>query len=643
MEELYMQKTFIRYTFAIMTAAVSLIFLISFLFNLYSLKSQQFNTFYAKSEQVIHTLENNQRELSIMQENLDKDYLTRARAAEYVFDHQEETTKDVEEMQYLANLLDVDELHIIDENGIIVSGSVSKYIGIDMADHKQTSPFLDLLESNDENAFLIQEAQPNAAEDKIMQYVGVVRKGTKGVVQVGFKPTRQIEVQSRNTYEYIFSKFPTDAGEELFAVDRTTGAIVGHSNGMTNDFQEECYQLDQLSDCTKGAYKKGKDGQTMYVFSREYSDILICAALPLNTLLQKLWNQVFSTLLYLLVIEAIVLLLLNYLVKKKTVEGIHHIMESLSAITHGNLDTTVSVGGNREFEALSQGINTMVKSIVNSSNRISAIIEISGIPLAAFEYERGLNHVFSTSRLKELLDIPDQMAERFYNNSVLFDRYIREIMAEPLPGESDIFRIRESKYVRIHMSESSGKYLGVVTDVSEDILKKKQIIYENTHDSLTKLYKFTHFKQLAKETLEHILPGNLCAIAMLDLDSFKSINDTFGHDSGDKYLQKFSSILQSMPSEHFLTARRSGDEFCMMIFNCSSKAEIQGYLNFFYETLEADQIELAPAEFRTIRASCGFVCSADAKDSIDKLLSQADQALYDIKRQTKGCYGEYCG
>lgn len=178
-----MQKTFVKYTFIIVTFAVLLIFVINFSYTLHSLESQQLQTFQTKMEQVIHTLENNQTELDIMNKNLDEDYLTRAKAAAYIMDRQEEVVRDVSEMQNLAELLNVDELHVIDENGIIVSASVSQYVGIDMADHEQTRAFLSLLERDDEDAYLIQEMQPNAAEGKVMQYVGVSRKEQKGVVQ----------------------------------------------------------------------------------------------------------------------------------------------------------------------------------------------------------------------------------------------------------------------------------------------------------------------------------------------------------------------------------------------------------------------------------------------------------------------------
>ena len=634
-----MQKTFIRYTFIIITSAIFLIFFINLLITLHTLESQQYNKFYTKSEQVIHTLENNQAELSILQENLDEDYLTRAKAASYIFDTQEEISMNVDEMKYLATLLNVDELHVIDENGFIIAASVSRYVGFDMSKHEQSRAFLSLLESDED--YFIQEAQPNAADQKIMQYIGVTRKEKKGIVQVGFKPTRQLEAKARNTCEYIFSRFPTDSGEQLFAVDRFTGTILGHSGGMNTDFSAAYYQPEQLLECTKGSYKKEENGSSMYVMVREYGDILIGLAIPQKNLTQQLFKQVFNTLWYLLLIEAIILILLNYLVKRKVVNGIHLIIQNLMDITNGNLDTTVAADDNPELKALSSGINTMVKSIISISDRISAIIKISGIPLAAFEYQFDAKHVFVTSGFKELLDISEEKAKELCQDSIKFDKYIKNIINNPLKGETDIFQINDTKYVRIHMSESSNTNLGVIIDISKDIIEKQQMQYENTHDTLTKLYKYSYFKQLASERLQNKPSKSVCAIVMLDLDSFKSINDTFGHDIGDKYLQHFSNIMRSMPPEHFLSARRSGDEFCMMLLNCSDKNDIIQYLNQFYQALEQTPVSLSDSQSKIIHASSGFAWTADSNADIDELLNYADEALYDIKRETKGRFGEY--
>ena len=105
-----------------------------------------------------------------------------------------------------------------------------------------------------------------------------------------------------------------------------------------------------------------------------------------QVLYQPFWRNILLTFLYLALVEVIAVILLNYLVKQKVVSGIHHILEDLSHITKGDLDTKVEVGGNPEFQDLSDGINTMVNSIVRTTDRISKIIDIAEIPLAAFEY-----------------------------------------------------------------------------------------------------------------------------------------------------------------------------------------------------------------------------------------------------------------
>lgn len=636
-----MQRTFVKYTAAIVTSAIFLILLINFLFSLRSIESRQLSTFLTKFEQVVHTMENNRQELDELNRNLDTDYLTRAKAAAYVMDHQKGISTNVSEMQYLAKLLNVDELHVIDEKGIIVAGSVSKYIGIDMADHKQTREFLSILEKGDEEAYLIQDPQPNAAEGKIMKYVGVARKGQKGVVQVGFKPVRQMQVQSRNTYEYIFSKFPTDTGEEFFAVDCGTGKILGHSGGMDREFTADYYQLEKLRGCTEGIYQKGENGSVMYVAGRQYDNVMICGTVPKNLMLQDLWTSVLTTLIYLLLIEAAVLLLLNYLVRQKVVCGIHRIIGGMDAIAAGNLDTRVEVGGNPEFHKLSHGINAMVKSIVSLSDRISSIIEVSGIPLAAFEYETGVEHVFVTSGLKELLDISDCRAEELFRNPGMFDEYIHRITDTPMSGEEDIYRISDSRYVRIHMSETSEGKLGVIIDVSSYMLQKLRLQYENTHDPLTGLYKFPRFRELAAQLLNELPEGEVCAAVMLDLDSFKSINDTYGHDTGDYYLKKFAEVLKAMPEDRFLTARRSGDEFCMMIYHCRDASEVEACLEHFYHALREGKVPLSDQQEKTISASAGYACAYAPDQSITILLNHADEALYEVKKRTKGQYTEY--
>lgn len=635
-----MQKIFRKNIGIIMTAAIMTILVINFITTAYSLQKQQLETFNMKIDQVIHTMENNQIELVSIKANLDEDYLTRAKAAAYVIEKNPEILGNVQELKNLAALLDVDEVHVIDGEGIITDSSVPQYIGLDFHDGEQTRGFLPILESADENAYIIQEAQPNAAEGKIMKYVGVARLGEPGIVQVGLEPVRQMEAQMRNTYNYIFARFPTEEGEEYFAVDCNEDEVIGYSDGMYKSFGE-CYRLENLLDCSEGAFKTMENGSVNYVVTRQYGDVLIGAAIPRSVLFQSLWKNTFMTCLYLLIIALVVISLLNYLVKRKVVQGIHNVLDDLSEITNGNLDTTVSVGGNREFEQLSEGINTMVKSIVNTTDRISKIIEMSGVSLATFEHQSGMQRVFVTSGLAELLNLSEKEGAKLYKDAALFYNRIEEIMKSPIEGERDVYKMGEDRYVRIHLSKDDDSYLGVVTDVSAEIFDKQRMQYENNHDQLTGLCRYQYFKQQAAERLEKMPEGEIAVSVMLDMDDFKSINDTFGHDMGDKYLKAFAGLLEELPKEHCIPARRSGDEFCMFLFGYKEREEAISLLHSFWEKLQQNPVEISKGQQRGIGISGGFAIAEDVREDITELLHHADEALYQAKETNKGSFAEY--
>lgn len=636
-----MQKLFRKYVAYIITTASLVILIINFIVTVNSMHKQQLNTFNAKIDQIINTMEENQLSLNALNRALDEDYLTRARAAAYVIREKEGDLLNVSELQNLAKLLNVDEIHVIDENGIIQQSSVSKYIGLDFHDDEQTREFLFLLGDCSEDAYMIQEAMPNAAEGKIMKYVGVVRNDKTGIVQVGFEPIRQMEAQKKNTYDYIFSIFPTDAGEEFFAIDITTDQLIGHSGGMSEKHSDDYHTQEWLQDCENGAYKRMENNETKYIVTRQYGDVLIGIAISKAMLFDKIWQNVLAVSFSLVIIEVVIIILLNYLISRKVVNGIHQILKSLSDIANGNMDSKVEVGGNPEFEKLSSGINTMVKGIVNSTDRISKIIDISDIPLAAFEYQNDMKNVFITSGFCELLNLTAHEGEILCRNPELFYARIQEIMKAPVEGEKDIFQVGEQNYVSIRLSLEEAGYLGIITDVTEDILEKQQMQYDNNHDQLTGLFRYRYFKKLAGEKLAGMTSGCLSACVMMDLDKFKSINDTFGHDAGDEYLQQFAQALKELPKEHCITARRSGDEFCIFIYDCYSREEIINLLTSFWEMLKDRDVNLTSHQKRKIKASGGFACTDDPELDITLLLKWADEALYEAKREHKGRFIEF--
>lgn len=630
-----MQKIFRKYMITIMTAAICTILVINGMYSMHSIKKQQKEMFDTKIDQVIHILENNQEELKSIKENLDIDYLTRARAAAYVIDKNPELLESETEMKNLAKLLDVDEIHVIDENGILTHSSVPKYEGMDFHEGEQTSGFIPILENYNENAYVIQEAQPNTAEAKVMKYVGVARIGKKGIVQVGLEPVRQMEAQARNTYSYIFSRFSTDVEEEFFAINCATNAVLGHSGNLDQTILDKYYTVDRLKNCDDGAFLEMGIDKHSYVVTRQYGDVLIGAAIPDHIMYLEFWQNSLITLVYLFMVEVVFICFLDYLVEKNVIKGIHKILASLSAITSGNLDTEVSVGGNQEFDELSSGINAMVKSVVNIADRISKIIEMSEVPLAAFEYQSDMNYVFVTSGLGGLLQISAGELEILRRDEKAFYSRILQIMAFPVIGEKDVYKIGEG-YVRIHLSVEEENYLGVITDVTKDIQEKQRMQYETNHDQLTGLGRYAYFKEQAAGALKAMKEGQVCAAVMLDLDDFKGINDTYGHDVGDEYLQAFAGFLLGLPTEKCLVSRRSGDEFCIFLYGYKSREEILSQLNSFWDMLRNETVVLAEKFSLKVGASGGVAWTEDAAMEMKELISRADEVLYCAKRDRKG-------
>lgn len=634
-----MQKIFRKYLTIIVTASILFILALNFVFQMRAMKTQQYDTFVDKIDQIIHTMEENEIELDGIEASLNEDYITRAKAAAYVFERTGDMINYAEELQNLAGLLDVDEVHIIDENGILVYSSVPKYVGMDFHDYEQTREFLTILDG-DENSYVIQETQPNAAEGKTMKYVGVARKEQKGIIQIGMEPTRLMEAQGRNTYEYIFSIFPTDEGEDFFAVSCETGEVIGHSNGVPEAL-EEVHQPERLSNCENGSFKQMENGEIKYIVTRQNEDVLIGAAIPANIMYSRIWKNMAIIFIYLLILEVVIIILLNYLVKKKVVNGIHSILNDLSEIADGNMDTIVAAGGNPELEELSNGINIMVRSIAKNSDRIAKIIDMSGMPLGAFEYQKGIERVFVTSNIRDLLELDDNEMKKLCRNAEAFYEKISNIMQQPIYGEREVYQIGEKKYIRILLSNETEGYLGIITDVTEEIIEKKRIQYDNNHDSLTGLSRYPYFKQRASQILLNMKPGDLCACVMMDLDSFKGINDTFGHDMGDLYLQSFAAILRKLPKEHCVVARRSGDEFSMIVFGYENRAEIIEVLDDLWIMLSKARVKLSPQHTRSISVSGGIAWTDDENTDFGILMNNADEALYKAKRGGKGHYESY--
>lgn len=156
------------------------------------------------------------------------------------------------------------------------------------------------------------------------------------------------------------------------------------------------------------------------------------------------------------------------------------------------------------------------------------------------------------------------------------------------------------------------------------------------HDPLTGVYNRTFIKEYFTE-LEHI-EGQRCAVLFLDLDNFKSVNDTYKHDVGDLILQEVAGRMKSCIRESDMIARLGGDEF-IIILPSISKDQLRVCVDRISEILSAPYCiqnhEIA------LTASIGISLYPFDGQDIDTLIKKADLSMYQAKEKGKACIEYY--
>lgn len=152
-------------------------------------------------------------------------------------------------------------------------------------------------------------------------------------------------------------------------------------------------------------------------------------------------------------------------------------------------------------------------------------------------------------------------------------------------------------------------------------------------DSLTKMLNKTAAQKKIGEMIEKVSSG---VLLMIDLDSFKLVNDIYGHAAGDKVLIKFSDLVKSIIREKDLAGRMGGDEFVAFLKNVTDERILKTktvYLN--EEILNYAKKLLGESMNIPLGASLGAVFVPDEGRDFQSLYKKADKALYNVKQHGK--------
>tara|TARA_R110001592_G_scaffold181747_1_gene424591 strand:+ start:9554 stop:12154 length:2601 start_codon:yes stop_codon:yes gene_type:complete len=180
-------------------------------------------------------------------------------------------------------------------------------------------------------------------------------------------------------------------------------------------------------------------------------------------------------------------------------------------------------------------------------------------------------------------------------------------------------------------------YVSLITDITDIKAHQNQLEHAAHYDALTNLPNRTLLAdRLPHKLLQHQRNGKMLAVVYLDLDGFKTINDSHGHSMGDQLLIKLSQRMSEALREGDMLARIGGDEFVAIIGNLDDPSHCIPVLD---RLLHASSKAVIINDTRLkVSASIGVSIYPTCGIEADLLLRQADQAMYMAKESDKNCY-----
>ena len=188
-------------------------------------------------------------------------------------------------------------------------------------------------------------------------------------------------------------------------------------------------------------------------------------------------------------------------------------------------------------------------------------------------------------------------------------------------------------------------YVANYQDITEQDRVGREALHRATHDPLT---GFLNKKALIEDLKRHILlskrHGRKLALFFLDLNSFKPINDTYGHEVGDLVLKRVADRLKTLFRESDLMARAGGDEFIIAALNIVGSSDVNVLVDRIKEVIgepidglvgdSGDTSSLATDVPLRVGVSVGVAIFPDHGETADELIEFADQKMYVDKRRS---------
>jgi diguanylate cyclase (GGDEF)-like protein/PAS domain S-box-containing protein len=320
------------------------------------------------------------------------------------------------------------------------------------------------------------------------------------------------------------------------------------------------------------------------------------------------------------------------------------LIEQNQALQQANQALQREIIERQQAEKLLLASEERLESILNSLDDVvwSAAIDRWELlylnPAAEKLYGRDISEFFERPNLWwEAIHPEDrQVVEQFTSN--LLTKSQLELEYRILQPTGEVRWLRNRSHVILAADGSPHRLDGIIYDITKRKQAEEQLVHETLHDALTGLPNRT----LLMERIENLLqrsqrhPDYLFALLFIDLDRFQIINDSLGHEVGDRLLMAIAQKLETTLRTTDTIARLGGDEFVILLESIGDVSDAIRVADRISQELKSP-LKLGESEV-SIGASIGIVLSSSDYQQAIELLRDADIAMYRAKEKGKACY-----
>lgn len=263
----------------------------------------------------------------------------------------------------ITKYLNIDEIHIINSDGILYAGSVPEFYNFDFSTTDQTKPFLDILKNSDIE--LAQKAQPRGEDGKLFQYIAVSIPGRNEILQIGISPDKLQVLADSTNMQRIIESFHYQEGGYAYVLDPITKLCTEHINTKligydmtTLDFALKIFEMKE------GSFSYIWKENLIYTTFKTTPSGIVVAAIPESTYTASL-GPIKIALLTASLISLIILVIFTIILLRKIIRPLRLLNKSLIDISQGNADLTkrINVKSHDEIGDVARNFNVFISKL----------------------------------------------------------------------------------------------------------------------------------------------------------------------------------------------------------------------------------------------------------------------------------------